>query len=44
MRKVPRVKLQVYEASGQNRISYITKLEYNGLVHVWKSNALLSCS
>lgn len=24
---------------GQFRVSYITKLEYNGLVEVWKSNA-----
>ncbi|MDW1537021.1 hypothetical protein R7D67_19305, partial [Vibrio sp. Y159] len=29
------------EGSGQNLVSYITKLERNGLAHVWRGNAPL---
>ncbi|CDT86942.1 hypothetical protein VCR31J2_1370070 [Vibrio coralliirubri] len=41
---MPRVEFQLYEASGQKRVSEIRSLLDFGLAEVLKSNALLSCS
>jgi len=36
-------KISGCDVFGQNLVSYITKLGYNGLAEVWESNAALKC-